>query len=222
MNIRRSSYLWVFVIVAAVVSAGVLAAAARLGPSAGPQTWPKPEKLCPITFHLDPTTLQSGFSKSVEKTNARLAQDLVSLRSQVPFKDESDLQELAKKYEGAYQGTYLAFPVLWDEKGMAHTGWTQALSYLATVLPTATFVHPQAVNVYMEYLPLENRTESYLEEKLAVTMKKRGMTKLWFDYRAVDFLARIRTVIAYAPYDDPIQIGNEDPSPHQNNCVPIF
>jgi len=222
MNIRRSSYLWAFAIVAAVVSAGVLMAAAPSGPSAAAQTAPKPEKLCPITFHLDPTTLQAGYSRHVEKVNARLAQDLVDLRNRAALYDPKLREGLAEEYAKLYSGTYLAFPVLWDEHGEAHTGWFQVLSWLATALPVATFIHPQAVNVFMEYLPLANRTEAYLKTKLAATMKQRGRTELWFDYRNVDFLASIRTVLAFAPYDDPVQIGNEDPSPHQNICDPIF
>ena len=222
MNIRRSSYLWAFAIVAAVVSAGVLMAAARQDPSVIPQARPKPEKLCPITFHLDPTTLQSGYSRHVERVNARLAQDLVDLRNRAALYDPKLREGLAEEYAKLYSGTYLAFPVLWDEHGEAHTGWFQVLSWLATALPVATFIHPQAVNVFMEYLPLANRTEAYLKTKLAATMKQRGRTELWFDYRNVDFLASIRTVLAFAPYDDPVQIGNEDPSPHQNICDPIF
>lgn len=212
MNVRRSS-LFSAVLVPAV-AAGLLAAAAA-------QVRPKPEKLCPITFHLEPTTLQAGYSRQIEKTNAMLAQDLVGLRSDKAFMSGKISRDLIGKFSTDYQKTYLAFPVLWDEKGEAHTGWPEILAYLATILPKATFIQPQAVNVYMEYVPVKDRTDASFKDKLKATLERRGK-KLWFKPGDVDFLASIRTVLAYAPYDDPIVIGNEDPSPHQNVCDPIF
>jgi len=215
MNVRRSSLFSAVLVLA--LAAGLLVVATA-------QVRPKPEKLCPITFHLEPTTLQAGYSEQIERVNALLAQDLVGLRRVVPFKDEDALLAEAKKFKDHYAGTYLAFPVLWDEKGVAHTGWPEILAYLATVLPKATFIQPQAVNVYMEYIPLQDRNEVKFKDRLAKTLVKRikPSDPLWFNPGDIDFLASIRTVLAYAPYDDPIVIGNEDPSPHQNVCDPIF
>jgi len=221
MNKRRLSKLWTIAIL--VIAGSVLAAAARQEGTVFAQVKPKPEKLCPITFHLDPPTLlQAHFAAGIERTNAKLAQDLVSLRHDRALNDEKLRAGLAGEFEKAYAGTYLAFPVLWDETGVPHTGWYQVLTYLATVFPKATFIQPQTVNVYLEYLPLAARTSANLEKKLQVMMKKRGATKLWFDPGTIDFLATIRTVLAYAPYDDPLQLGNESPTPHQNLCDPIY
>lgn len=212
MNVRRSSLLSAALVLA--VAAGLLMAAAA-------QVRPKPEKLCPITFHLEPTTLQAGYSAEIERTNAMLAQDLVGLRSDRAFMSGKISPVLVSEFERKYRPTYLAYPVLWDEGGKAHTGWFQVLTVLATILPRATFIQPQAVNVYMEYVRLSDRTDAFFMKKLGVTLAKRGGT-LWFTSSDADFLASIRTVLAYAPYDDPVVIGNEDPSPHQNICDPIF
>jgi hypothetical protein len=38
----------------------------------------------------------------------------------------------------------------------------------------------------------------------------------------IDFLASIRTVIAFAPYDDPMEIGNLVAIPHRKTCDPIY
>jgi len=215
MNVKRASLGGAVFVLA--VSACVLAVATA-------QVRPKPAKLCPITFHLDPSTLQAGYARQIEMTNARLAQDLVTLRSNLAFMSGKVSAELVSGFEHDYRGTYLAFPVLWDEKGVAHTGWGEVLTYLATILPKATFIQPQAVNVYMEYIPLRDRTEAKFRERLASTLAKRikSSDPLWFRPGDIDFLASIRTVLAYAPYDDPIELGNEDPSPHQNLCDPIF
>ncbi len=32
----------------------------------------------------------------------------------------------------------------------------------------------------------------------------------------------IRTVVAYAPYDDPMEFGNETAIPHRKVCDPIY
>jgi len=212
MKIRRSSLLSAVLVLA--VAAGLLA-------FAGAQVRPKPEKLCPITFHLEPTTLQAGYSRQIEKTNAMLAQDLVDLRDNRAFMGGKISDDLVSEYEKKYQRTYLAFPVLWDEGGEAHTGWRQVLTVLSAILGKATFIQPQAVDVSMEYVPLKDRNDVFFKTKMAATLERRGK-RLWFNSREIDFLASIRTVLAYAPYDDPVMIGNESPSPHQNVCDPIF
>jgi len=216
MNERRSSKLWTIAIL--VITGGVLAAAALQDPTVFEPQRPKPEKLCPITFHLDPvTSLQRRFARDVEETNAKLAQTLVDLRNNLmPPKDwvRVDLGAACKK---RFAGTYLADPVLWDEKGNPHTGWLEPdgiLAYLTTVMRQTTYIHPQTVNVYLEYLPLMNQTAEYMAEK-HVDLKG-------FKPEEIDFLVNIRTVIAYAPYDAPMEIGNESPIPHRKICDPIY
>lgn len=211
------------VIAVAVVAASVLAAA---GPQIITPQRPKPEKLCPITFHLDPTTsLQRRFARDVEETNAKLAQTLVDLRNNLMPTKDSVRVDLRAACGERFTGTYLANPVLWDESGKEHHGWDGPdgiLAYLEPIVRTATYIHPQNVSVYMEYVPLTERTHENLAKKLEAEMKRRQVTKLWFDPGTIDFLATIRTVLAYAPYDDPMEIGNESPTPHQNLCDPIY
>jgi hypothetical protein len=216
MNERRSSKLWTIAIL--VIAGSVLAAAALQEGTGSAQVKPKPEKLCPITFHLDPTTsLQTRFARDVEETNAKLAQTLVDLRNNLmPPKDwvRVDLSAACGK---RFAGTYLANPVLWDEKGNPHTGWFEPdgiLAYLEPIMRTATYIHPQTVNVYLEYLPLANQTGEFLH--------KRGVVASGFEPEEIDFLVNIRTVIAYAPYDAPLEIGNAAPIPHRKICDPIY
>ena len=138
MNIRRSSLFAAFL--ALTISAGLLMVAAA-------QVRPKPEKLCPITFHFEPTTLQAGFSRQIEQTNAMLAQDLAGLRNNHEFMGGRISPGLVSEFEKKYRKSYLAYPALWDEKGGAHIGWSEVLSLLATIRPKATFIQHQAVNV---------------------------------------------------------------------------
>ena len=216
MNERRSSKLWTIAIL--VITGSVLAAAARQEGTVNAQVKPKPEKLCPITFHLDPvTSLQTRFARDVEETNAKLAQTLADLRNNLmPAKDSVHV-DLRAACEKRFAGTYLANPVLWDEKGDPHTGWFEPdgiLAYLTTIMRETTYIHPQTVNVRLEYLPVANQTAKYLDEK-RVDLKG-------FKPEEIDFLVNIRTVIAYAPYDAPMEIGNGSPIPHRKICDPIY
>ena len=176
---------------------------------------PKPEKVCPITFHLDPvTTLQRNFAAAIEKTNAVLAQKLAGLRTSIlgnrrvaPNYNEKTWVE---NFQHVFNSTYLKDPLLWGDDGKLYKGWTEIVPYLAKIIPGTTFLAPQGVNVYLEYLPI--KSEKY--EALNRGIKDVG--------NEIDFLASIRTVIAYAPYDDPMEIGNGAPIPHRKVCDPIF
>ena len=70
------------------------------------------------------------------------------------------------------------------------------------------------MNVYLEYLPPENQTDAYLAS--------RGVRLSGFKASDIDFLASIRTVIAYAPYDPPMDVRNESLIPHRKICEPIY
>jgi len=202
----------------AVVAVSMLAASALQEGTVFAQVKPKPEKLCPITFHMDPTTsLQTRFARDVEWTNAKLAQTLVDLRNNLmPPKDWVRVN-LRAECEKRFAGTYLANPILWDEKGNPHPGWDGPdgiFAYLEPIVRTATYIHPQTVNVFLEYLPVANQTAEYMAEK-HVDLKG-------FKPEEIDFLVNIRTVIAYAPYDAPMEIGNGSPIPHRKICDPIY
>jgi hypothetical protein len=118
--------------------------------------------------------------------------------------------------QAKFAKTYLDSPVLWEGGSIRGKGWNEIIRYLGeSVIPYTTYIHPQTVNVYLEYLPLSMRIEGYIVGKRTVNL--RG-----FKPEDVDFLAMIRTVITYAPYDDPMEIGNERPIPHRTICDPIY
>lgn len=182
---------------------------------------PQPAKLCPITFHLDPTTsLQARLAADTEKANGDLATKLSGFREALPahppgtLDRKSWLAHLAAEYGVFFAGTYLAHPILMGEDGLVHRGWRSILYYLSTVVPGTTYIVPQCVNVYLEYLPLKNQNDAYLAS--------RGVRISGFKASDIDFLASIRTVIAYAPYDPPMEIGNESLIPHRKVCEPIY
>jgi hypothetical protein len=64
------------------------------------------------------------------------------------------------------------------------------------------------------YLPLENQNDAYLTSR---AVKISG-----FKASDIDFLASIRTVIAYAPFDPPMEVRNESLIPHRKICEPIY
>ena len=220
MKNGRSFKIWS--VGAAVVALSLLAAAASWGQTAFVSQGPKPEKICPITFVLDPvTSLQQRFATDTEKANADLAGILVELRGDV------SIPVLAQKCATLFTGTYLARPVLWTESGTRvppqgfpgkeYQFWEEVLGYLKSkVIETdkAIYLHPQSVRVYLEYLPLEHQTDAYMHEKF---VELKGCPS-----NEIDFLANIRTVLAYAPYDDPLIIGNAAPVPHRKICEPIY
>lgn len=219
MKNGRSFKIWS--VGAAVVALSLLAAAALQDAGVFTPQRPKPAKLCPITFHLDPTTsLQARLAADTEKTNGNLATRLSGFRESLPAHPPGTadsklwLAHLAAEYDDFFAGTYLAHPILLGEDGLEHRGWHSILDYLSTVIPGTTYIVPQCVNVYLEYLPLENQNEAYLAS--------RAVRFSGFRASDIDFLASIRTVIAYAPYDPPMEIRNESLIPHRKICEPIY
>ena len=223
MNKKRSFRLWTVAI--AVVAVAALAAA-RQESVAISQKMPTPEKVCPITFHLDPvTSLQARFAADTEKTNAMLAQDLADWRNAKALMPgyEADRKSLAEKLEGVYAGTYLHHPALWDESGVRHSGWYEILTHLVTVFPKATFIQPQGVHVYLKYVALKSEDfKRYNSGLLSASGIRTGEELAKLLENEIDFLANIKTVLAYAPYDDPMIIGNDSPIPHRKVCDPIY
>jgi hypothetical protein len=182
------------------------------------QSRPKPDKVCPITFHLDPvTTLQRNFAAHIEKTNAVLAQKLAGLRLAVlgTPRTPPDYNEkiYAAKFHGSFKSTYLKDPFLRGDDGKFYKGWVEIVPYLAKIIPGTTFLTPQGVNVYLEYLPLA------VQKSPELPLRLKGIN---VHPEEIDFLAYIKTVIAYAPYDDPMEIGNAAPIPHRKICDPIY
>ncbi len=202
----------------AIVAAFVFVAAALQDPMPLSPSRPKPEKLCPITFHLDPeTSLQKNFATHIEKTNTDLAKKLVEFRALLSHANKENLKSTLMDFAGAcrkdFEGTYLKNPVLWGDDGKTYTGWGAIASYLGAIMPSTTYLAVQGVHVYLEYLPI--KSEKYMTFN-------RGMRDLGDLPNEIDFLASIRTVLAYAPNDDPMEIGNGAPIPHRKICDPIY
>ncbi len=183
-----------------------------------PSSRPRPEKVCPITFHLDPvTTLQRNFAAAIEKTNAVLAQKLAGLRLAILGTPKTppnyDEKTYVDKFRVAFKSTYLKDPVLRGDDRKLYKGWAEIVPYLAGIVPGTTFLAPQGVNVHLEYLPLEAQKSPELSRRL------KGIN---VNPEEIDFLAYITTVLAYAPNDDPMEIRNTAPIPHRKICDPIF
>lgn len=210
MKNERSLKFWAFAAMIVAIAVFMVSAAEEQKPFAPMK--PKPEKICPITFHLDPvTSLQRNFAADIEKTNAILAQSLARLRFAI-LGDATKPPNYNEKntvlsFGDTFDNTYLKNPILWGDDGKLYKGWIEIIPYLAWIIPGTTYLTPQSVNVYLEYLPIKD--------------KKFGEMKAKYG-EEIDFLASIRTVIAYAPYDDPMEIGNSTPIPHRKICDPIY
>jgi len=224
MKNERSLKFWA---VAAMILAGfVFVAAALQDPMPLAQSRPKPDKICPITFHLDPvTSLQKNFAAEIERTNAILAQSLARLRLAI-LGDATKLPNYSEKntvlsFGDTFDTTYLKDPILWGDDGKLYKGWIEIIPYLASIIPGTTYLTPQSVNVYLEYLPINSNLHKMYNRGIYVTptWDLKGPKDLEGE---IDFLASIRTVIAYAPYDDPMEIGNAAPIPHRKICDPIY
>ena len=216
MKNGRSLKFWA--VAAAIVAVFVFVASALVDPIPLSQSRPKSEKVCPITFHLDPVTpLQTNFAAAIEKTNADLAKQLSGLRTLIIQTNPDDLKlrlaEFARTCQEIFDKTYLKKPVLWAEDGKTYVGWTAITNFLAALMPSTTYIVPQSVDVYLEYLQLKSAKYAALNG---------GIKDLKDLADEIDFLASIRTALAYAPYDDPIRVGNESPIPHRKVCDPIF
>lgn len=208
MNTRKSLRLWM-VGGTIIAMAALTAAQIAFHPGA-----PKPDKINPITFHLDPRSpLETGLAPKIEAANAELAKLLAELRS--------GRKPSAEEIKTRFGRTYLADPVLWDEGGKAHSGWfgpEGVLDCLARLVWESSFIQPQSVNVYLEYLPFKSAAFSKANPGLDLSKIDTVPHAIEAWSEAIDFLVYIRTVLAYAPYDDPPIIGNKDAMGHRTLC----
>jgi len=223
MKNERSLKFWAVV---AIVAAFVVVASALQAPMPLEQSRPKPEKLCPITFHLDPvTSLQKNFAAHIEKTNADLAKKLAEFRALLSHANKENLKTVLADFTSAcqkdFEDTYLKNPVLWGDDGKTYPGWGAIVNYLGAIMPSTTYLGVQSVHVYLEYLPINSENHKRHNPGIYKTpiwdLKSSKDLEIEFD-----FMASIRTVIAYAPYDDPMEIGNAAPIPHRKICDPIY
>lgn len=197
---------------------------------------PKPEKICPITFQLYPDTpLEKNFAASIERTNAVLSTFLGELRSTaglLPWAkdwagkaakiDKADTSQMAnavselhallkaKGLANPFQGTYLADPSLTKENGQTVTGLPAVIAELVRIVEGSTYIDAQSVQVYLQYLPSNSTAYADINRAHPDTQRK----------GPIDIIAHIYTVLAYAPYDDPVRISGTDG--HRTICDPGY
>lgn len=193
------------------------------------------EKICPITFRLYPgTKLESSCAARIEKDNVTLsgflselrmneglmkyratvgailadarlspAQRALAIQSQAPMV-ESWLK--IRRGGNPFLGTYLEVPRLTTETGVIVEGLDAVVAELARIVASSTYVDAQSVSVELEYLPYGS-PEYLSAQKEYPDEQKKG---------PVDMIAHIKTVLAYAPHDDPVRI--EGKLPHRYVC----
>lgn len=192
------------------------------------RTMPKPEKICPITFQLYPgTPLERNFAAKIEKDNAVLSTFLGELRSMPglladvkswianPSRTADPVNEffgLLKTRNAAnpFQGTYLAEPSLTKENGETVTGLPAVIGELVRIVEGSTYIDAQSVQVYLQYLP-SNSAEYAKINSTHPDNNRKG---------PIDIIAHIHTVLAYAPYDDPVRISGTQG--HRTVCDPGY
>lgn len=164
-----------------------------------------PEKICPLTYSLAPGSLMSRkYAAKIESDNSKLSQLLAAYRGAVLGKTEFNSDYWIKQMAD----TYLRNPTLTTEAGERITGWTDILPELLRIINESTYIDVQSVHVQFEYLPYGS--EEYLRFNRAITKPE----------DQIDFVGHVKTVLAYAPHDDPVTMGGD--LPHRRTCDPIF
>jgi hypothetical protein len=191
------------------------------------------EKICPITFRLYPgTKLESSCAARVERDNVVLSGFLSAMRTDeglqaymgearailanIRLSDEGKQKALQasgakvaawlKTKANPFQGTYLEDPALTTETGTRVVGLEAVVIELARIVASSTYVDAQSVRVELEYLPYGSPEYLSAQTKYPDT-QKRG---------PVDIIAHIKTILAYAPHDEPVRI--EGLLPHRFVC----
>lgn len=220
-------------IAAALVTLSVLCAIALQTPIA-PK--PKAEKICPITFGLYPgTLLEKHYAAKIEEDNGVLSAFMSQLRSSegllpwakkwadgavsIDKTDSSKVSATVKEFlkilddkdlANPFEGTYLEEPSLTKENGETVTGVPAVVHELIRIVEGSTYVDAQSVQVYLQYLP-SNSTEYADINRAHPDTHRKG---------PIDIIAHIHTVLAYAPYDDPVRISGTQG--HRTICDPGY
>jgi len=181
MSIRRSPKAW-----AAVMA--VIATAIFMAPGIWAQK-PGPAKICPIRIEIaQDSVLASKFAAKIESDNALLATLLSQLRQRIA--GEKTANPLTPE---DFSQTYLRDPILTKADGTTIPHWAPIIESLTGqdgIIRGSTYIDVQSVHVTLEYLPFGG----------GKYVKVNGTTG------DVDFIARIETLLAYAPTDDPVKI----------------
>ena len=208
---KKKGSLKAFGIAASVLAAAVFAAALLSAPGKGF------EKVRPFTLELCPTSdLVKNCAAKIEGDNVKLAQFLTDLRAAVaaynkkyeavpperrPAFKPMEWWSGYSKTANPFAGTYLQKPTLTTEEGTTLTVWEEILAKLVKVIGGSTYIDVQSVHVCLEYL-------SYGGERFR---------KYNTSGDDIDFIAHIKTVLAYAPEDDPITMDGE--LRHRKTCI---
>lgn len=221
MKRKMSFRLWA-VAALTVGAMAVVAAAQVIG------TMPKPVKICPITFQLYPgTPLEKNLAAKIEQDNAVLSTFLGELRSKPGLladvkswianfsKMKDPVNELyghltKRSAANPFQGTYLAVPSLTKENGETVTGLPAVIGELVRIVEGSTYIDAQSVRVYLQYLPSNSKEYEGINKKYPNENGK----------GPIDIIAHIHTVLAYAPYDDPVSISGTQG--HRTVCDPGY
>jgi hypothetical protein len=209
MKNKRSLQLWG--VAASVLAIAVFTAALLSAPREDY------EKVRPFSVELCPTSdLVKNCAAKVESDNVKLAQFLSDFRTEVaafnkkqetvrpenrPAFNAMDWWKSYSKTANPFTGTYLQTPKLTTEEGTTLGVWEEILNKLAEIIGNSTYIDAQSVHVCLEYLPYGSA-------------KFRTYNTGWDD---VDFIAHIKTVLAYAPEDDPVTMEGE--LRHRKTCV---
>jgi len=169
------------------------------------------EKVSPISFVFSQDSdLVKNCAAKIEKDNVKLSKFLSDLREviQTATKERKsfDPAAWAKSHPNPFAGTYLDKMKLTTEDGTTLTVWEDIVAALTAVINKSTYIDAQSVHVKLEYLVY--KSPRYLKEN--------GNTApaLTDEF---DFIAHIKTVLAYAPQDDPLTAEGE--LRHRKTCV---
>lgn len=199
--------------VAAFLTVALFAASAPqemtgVAPVTGTPVTVVPEKICPLTYSLSPGSLMSKrYAAKIERDNSKLSQLLAAYRGSV-LEDKK-----FEKFDPTYwikqmDDTYLKNPTLTTETGSKLTGWREILPELLRIINASTYIDVQSVHVQFEYLPYGS--EEYLRYNRTATNPE----------DQIDFIGHVKTVLAYAPHDDPVTM--EGNLPHRRTCDPLW
>ncbi len=169
------------------------------------------EKVSPISFVFSQDSdLVKNCAAKVEQDNSKLSKFLSDLRGAVQTATKErksfDPAAWAKAHPNPFAGTYLDKMTLTTEDGTTLTLWEDIVAALTVVINKSTYIDAQSVHVKLEYLVY--KSPRYIKEN--------GNTApaLLDEF---DFIAHIKTVLAYAPQDDPLTAEGE--LRHRKTCV---
>ncbi len=193
--------------VAAFLAVALFAASAPQERAKSETITAAPEKICPLTYSLAPGSLMSKkYAAKIEKDNVRLSQLLADYRASVLGAGDKKFDP--GNWVNQMADTYLKNPTLTTETGDKFTGWKEVLPQLERIINASTYLDVQGVHVTFEYLPYGS--EDFIRFNRSI--REPG--------EQIDFIGHIKTVLAYAPHDDPVTMEGE--LPHRRTCDPIY